>query len=129
MGNHVLVAKDQDEAQSLLGIVIPEQHREYRRRGWVIAAGDGVMKKGRLVPPPYKPGDYIYADRRYVRPDEREDEIAVAGEGVVVLWKGEDVQAYVSPVKKGEPTFGVTYKFPPAWASEAIKHFAKGAAK
>lgn len=124
LGMHVLIAKDQDEAASRGGIVLPEQHREYRRRGWVIAVGDGIVKNGKLVPPPYKPGDYVYADRHYRRPDESEDEIAVTSDGVAVLIEGKDIWGYVAPVKKNEPGYGVEYKSPPSWAQDAIEHFA-----
>jgi co-chaperonin GroES (HSP10) len=128
MGMNVLVAKDQDEAQSSGGVIIPERHREYRRRGWVIVAGDGQRKGGKIVPPPYKPGDYIYADRHYARPDESEDEVAITDDGVAVIITYRDIWGFVSPARKGEPTYGVEYKAPPAWVQDAIEHFSRGAA-
>ena len=95
MGTNVLVAKDPDQGQSPGGIIIPEANREYRRRGWCLAPGPGVMvKSGAIVPPQYKPGDYLVFDRHFIRPDDREDEVWRNGDKVVALVKGEEVVAF-----------------------------------
>ncbi len=75
-GDSVAIIKDADESVSAGGILIPGAHQEYKRRGWVLAVGGGCRtKNGGVVLPPYEPGDYLFADRNFVRPNEDEDEI------------------------------------------------------
>jgi co-chaperonin GroES (HSP10) len=92
-GNAVLIIKDQDEGVSAGGIVIPDAHREYKRRGWVLAVGGGCRTKdGRVHLPPYKPGDYIFADRAFKRPDETEDELF--HDPTILLIRGDEPYAF-----------------------------------
>lgn len=126
LGWNVLIAKDQDDEQSLGGIVIPDKHQEYKRRGWVLAVGDGLMHKGVTIRPPYKPGDYVYADRHFARPDESEDEVKISSDGVAVIISGREIWGYVSPGNMSSAGLKVDYKPPPDWVVETIEHFAKG---
>jgi len=95
MGTNVLVAKDPDQAKTAGGILIPEEHRQYRRRGWCLVPGPGVrVRNGDIVPPKYKPGDYLIFDRHYVRPDDREEEVYRDDDQVVTVIKGEEIVAF-----------------------------------
>lgn len=127
LGWHVLIAKDQDDAQSLGGIVIPDKHREYKRRGWVLAVGDGLRVGKHIEKPPYRPGDYVFADRHFARPNEGEDEIAMTNDGVAVLVSGREIWGFVSPENVSGPGLQTEYKAPPDWVRKVIAHFAKGA--
>lgn len=76
VGGTVVILKEADEAVSGGGIIIPEKHQDYKRRGWVVATGGGTtLKNGESVPLQFGVGDYLVADRRFVRQDEDEDEL------------------------------------------------------
>lgn len=76
LGDNVAIIKDEDEGTSGGGIVIPDAHREYKRRGWVLAMGGGYrLEDGTYERLPYRVGDYLVCDRAFNRPDEREDEL------------------------------------------------------
>ena len=94
VGDNVFIIKDEEDAASPGGIVIPSAHRGYKRRGWVLAVGGGHrVKGGRVVPMPYKPGDYLFADRRFQRPDETEDEIF--HNPTILLIRGDDPCVFI----------------------------------
>lgn len=116
-GDNVWMAKERDESVTEGGIIIPDAHQEYRRRGWCIVPGGGCYTKdGVLHEPPYKPGDYLICDRHFVRPDEREDEITRESNGaeITVLVRGDEVTAFVPGKKKPAPE----------WARKIIERFA-----
>jgi co-chaperonin GroES (HSP10) len=75
LADNVLIIKDEEEGVSAGGVIIPEVHRGYNRRGWVLAVGGGFNLHGVAIPMPYEPGDYLFADRPFVRKDESEDEL------------------------------------------------------
>ena len=88
IGGNLLIIKDQDVKVSAGGIVIPDKAQDYRRRGWVLAVGGGTTTRdGKVVPPPFKRGDYLFADRKFMRPDEKEDEVF---EGLPILFVRDD---------------------------------------
>ena len=125
LGFNVILAKDDDEWVSPGGILIPGAHQEYKRRGWIIVVGEGLQCGEEIVKPPYKPGDYVYCDRPFLRPDERESEIGEHRGHPAILVIGREVEAFVSPgVVTKSCAFTVEYKSPPQWARELINHFA-----
>lgn len=91
--DNVLVIKDEDECISAGGIVIPDAAQQYKRRGWVLAVGGGVRTNGKLHLPPYKPGDYLIADRPFSRPDETEDELFQ--DPSILMIRGDEPLAYI----------------------------------
>jgi len=94
VGNNVFIIKDEDEGRSQGGIVIPEAHREYKRRGWVLSIGGGFrLKDGSIQRMPYGVGDYLIADRPFVRIHEDEDE--VFSDPAILLIKGNEPVAFV----------------------------------
>jgi co-chaperonin GroES (HSP10) len=94
VGDSVLIIKEEDEGVSAGGVIIPEAHREYRRRGWVLAVGGGYRARdGSAIRMPYSPGDYIFADREYVRKDESEDEIF--SDPSIILIRGNEPVAFI----------------------------------
>lgn len=93
MADNVLVIKDEEEGVSQGGIVIPEAHRGYRRRGWVLAVGGGFIVNGVETPMPYEPGDYLIADRAFQRPDESEDELF--HNPTIILIRGDEPLGYI----------------------------------
>lgn len=94
VGDNVLIIKDDDEARSAGGVIIPDKHQEYKRRGWVLAVGGGCRTRdGRTHLPPYEPGDYLVADRAFVRPDEQEDELF--GSPTILLIRGDEPLGFI----------------------------------
>ena len=93
-GDNVLLIKDEEDAVSRGGIVIPEAHRGYKRRGWVLATGAGYRApNGETIPVPFKPGDYLIADRPYARTDESEDELF--HDPTIIVVRGDEAAASV----------------------------------
>jgi co-chaperonin GroES (HSP10) len=91
--DNVLIIKDEEDGVSPGGIVIPEAHRGYNRRGWVLAVGGGFSLNGVVVPMPYEPGDYLIADRSFVRRDESEEELY--HNPTIMLVRGDEPLAYI----------------------------------
>lgn len=111
VGDNVLIIKDEEEGVTAGGIIIPEAHRGYRRRGWVLATGAGYrLLDGSIVRMPYLPGDYLFADRPFVRRDEGEDElyhnpticIIKGDEPVGFIRRGDCKRSYVLPARYNE---------------------------
>jgi len=94
VGNNVFIIKDEDDSRSQGGVIIPEAHREYKRRGWVLSIGGGLrLKDGFIQRMPYDVGDYLIADRPFVRMHEDEDE--VFSDPAILLIRGDEPVAFV----------------------------------
>jgi len=116
-GDLAYILKEDDEAESRGGILIPELHQEYRRRGWCLVPGGGTKFGDEVVPNQFQCGDYLVCDRHFSRPDEREDEITreeIDGRMVVTcIIRGDEVLAFI-PAKQ-RPA--------PEWARKIIERF------
>ncbi len=130
MTDNVWIAKDPNEWVSPGGIIIPDAHQDYKRRGWCIVRGGGFTTEDGVVQRhPFKPGDYLICDRHFQRPDETEDELTHENEGkeVTCIIRGDEVCAFVAPKFRpyGESKIEVEYKPPPPWVKKLIKRFSK----
>ena len=60
LGDRVVVkAKDDDEAQTASGLVIPDTAKEKPQTGEVLAVGPGLFEDGERVPMDVKVGDVV----------------------------------------------------------------------
>jgi len=97
-GDNVWIAKDPNEWCSPGGIIIPDAHQEFKRRGWCIVRGGGFTTNDGVVQRwPFKPGDYLICDRHFVRPDEKEDNLTESEDGseVTMIIRGDEPIAWV----------------------------------
>ena len=101
IGGTCIIIKAPDEGK-VGSIFIPQAAQRYKRQGWVVATGGGTtLEDGTVVPLPFKPGDYLIAERHFVRPDESEDEISQ--DPVTVLVRDDEPVGFIAREDCGGP--------------------------